>query len=145
MILDTCKYRSSIFVYVGSVSFKGGFMSKYVDSFLIPVPKERLDEYKEMAELSAKVWKEHGALDYFECLADDAPVGEVTSFPRSVNLKESEIVVFACITFRDREHRDEVNKKSMEDPRLSHMMEPKNLPFDGTRMIWGGFKSFIGL
>ncbi len=118
-------------------------MGKYVDSFLIPVPKTKLNEYQEMAQLSAKVWKEHGAIDYFECLADDAPLGEVTSFPRSVNLKDDEIVVFACITYKDREHRDQVNKKSMEDPRLSEMMDFTKLPFDGKRMIWGGFKSFI--
>ena len=118
-------------------------MSRYIDSFLIPVPKEKLNEYKEMAKLSASVWREYGALDYFECMADDTPVGKITSFPRSVELKEDEILIFACITYRDRPHRDEVMKKSMEDKRLSHMRDPKNLPFDGKRMIWGGFQSFL--
>lgn len=118
-------------------------MSKYVDSFIVPVPKDKLDEYQKLAELSAKVWREHGALDYFECMADDAPVGELTSFPKSVNLKKDEIVIISCITYRDREHRDEVNKLCMEDERLSFMSDMETLPFDAKRMIWGGFKSFI--
>ncbi|MBK23089.1 MAG: RNA signal recognition particle [Halobacteriovorax sp.] len=118
-------------------------MSNYVDSFLIPVPKENLGKYEEMARLSATVWKELGALDYFECMADDAPVGEVTSFPRSVDLKDGEIVIFAVVTYKDRAHRDEVNEKAFKDPRLAEMMDPTNLPFDGKRMIWGGFKKFI--
>ena len=118
-------------------------MSKYIDSFIIPVPKDKFDEYKKLAQISADVWREHGAIDYFECIADDAPASEVTSFPRSVHLKEDEIVVYACITYKDREHRDQVNKKCMEDSRLSYMSDPSVLPFDGKRMIWGGFKSFI--
>lgn len=117
-------------------------MSKYVDSFVIPVPKSRFIEYEKIAQISAQVWKDHGAIDYFECIADDAPAGEMTSFPKSVNLKEDEIIIFACITYKDREHRDQVNKSSMEDPRMSEM-DTKNFPFDSKRMIWGGFKSFI--
>lgn len=118
-------------------------MAKYVDSFIIPVPTDKIDEYKKLAVLSSEIWRGHGALDYFECIADDAPFGEITSFPRSVNLLENETLIFACITYKDREHRDEVNKKSMEDPRLSDMFDAKNLPFDGKRMIWGGFQSFL--
>lgn len=118
-------------------------MSNYVDGFIIPVPTKNLEAYEELAKLSAKVWKEHGALDYFECIADDAPMGELTSFPRSVNMKDDETVIFACITYKSREQRDEVNKKCMEDERLSFMMDFKNLPFDSKRMIWGGFKRFL--
>lgn len=117
-------------------------MSRYVDGFVIPVIKSRLSEYEKIAQIAAKVWKEHGALDYVECVADDAPMGETTSFPRSVNLKEDEIIIFACITYKDRAHRDQVNKAAMEDPRMSEM-DTSKFPFDPKRMIWGGFKSFI--
>lgn len=117
-------------------------MSKYVDGFLIPVPKDKLDEYKQLAQLGSVVWREHGALDYFECIADDVPEGKVTSFPMSVKLAEGETVIFACITYKDREHRDLVNKKAMEDPRVANY-DVSKLPFDSKRMIWGGFKSFV--
>lgn len=118
-------------------------MDKYVDSFLIPVPKSKLDEYKELAQLAAIVWKEHGAIDYFECLADDLSDGGAVSYAKSVNLKEDETVVFACITYKNREHRDLVNKNSMEDPRMANY-DVSKIPFDSKRMIWGGFKGFVG-
>ena len=114
----------------------------YVDGFILAVKKDRLDEYKDMARLAASVWKEYGAHDYVEALADDAPYGELTSFPRAVMAKDDEIVVFSYATYRDRAHRDEVMKKVMADPR----MDPGDMstwPFDGKRMIFGGFETFI--
>lgn len=115
----------------------------YVDGFVLPVPSANLDKYKQMAELAGSVWKEHGALQYWEAVADDVQPGKVTSFPQAVQLKEGEVVVFAFIVYRSREDRDEVNKKVMADPRLKDMMDPKTLPFDGMRMFWGGFKGLV--
>jgi len=102
-----------------------------------------MEKYREMADLAGKVWLEHGALEYVEAVADDVPDGEVTSFPLSVKLKEDEVVVFAYAVYESREKRDEVMKKVMEDPRLD--MDMKDMPFDGKRMIWGGFRSFVQL
>jgi len=115
----------------------------YVDGFVIAVPKDKLDAYKAMARDSKSIWQEFGATDYVECIGDDTPYGEVTSFPRAVQAKEDEIVVFSWITYKDRATRDAANKKIMEDPRLKKMME--NPPFDGKRMIFGGFQPFLGL
>jgi uncharacterized protein YbaA (DUF1428 family) len=115
----------------------------YVDGFVIAVPKANVFAYRAQAETAGAVWKEHGALSYVECLAEDVPYGEVTSFPRAVQAKEDETVVFSWITYRDRAHRDEVNAKVMADPRLKGMME--SAPFDGKRMIYGGFESFLEL
>lgn len=115
----------------------------YVDGFVLPVPSANLDKYKQMAELAGSVWKEHGALQYWEAVADDVQPGKVTSFPQAVQLKEGEVVVFAFIVYRSREDRDEVNKKVMADPRLKDMMTPESLPFDGMRMFWGGFKGLV--
>ena len=113
----------------------------YVDGFVIAVPKDKLDEYKKMAELGCKVWMEHGALGYLESAADDVPYGEVTSFPRAVMAKDDETVIFAYIVYRDRAHRDEINKKVMADPRMN--MDPSKSPFDMKRMIFGGFSGFV--
>ena len=118
---------------------------QYVDGFIVPVPKKRLNAYRTMARKAAKVWREHGALDYRECVAEDVKVGKWTSFPRSVKLKPGETVVFAWITYKSRKHRDRVNTKVMKDPRLADMMDPKALPFDGKRMFWGGFKPIVEL
>ncbi len=115
----------------------------YVDGFVLAVPKQNLDAYKEMARTAGQVWKEHGALDYVECIGDDVPYGELTSFPRAVQAKDDEIVVFSWATYKDRETRDAVMKKVMDDPRLKDSMA--NAPFDGKRMIFGGFKSFLEL
>ncbi len=114
----------------------------YVDGFVIPVPLARLDEYKKMARLARKVWMEHGALGYHEAVADDAPVGKLTSFPRAVKLKEDEVVVFAYILYKSRAHRDKVNKLAMADKRFDGM-DIKNMPFDAKRMIFGGFKTLV--
>lgn len=116
---------------------------KYVDGFVVPVPKKKLAAYKKMSQLGAKVWLEHGALDYKECVADDVKPGKLTSFPQSVLLKRGEVVVFSWIGYKSRKHRDAVNKKVMADPRLAAWMDPKKLPFDGKRMFFGGFKIFV--
>lgn len=113
----------------------------YVDGFLVPVPKGRVDDYRRMAEGAADVWCEYGALSFVECRADDVPEGEVTSFPMAVKLEKDEIVFFSWITYRDRAHRDEVNAKVMADPRMKDM--PDNPPFSLKRMIFGGFQPVV--
>lgn len=115
----------------------------YVDGYVVPVPKKKVSAYKRLAQKAAKVWLEHGALDYKECVADDVKRGKVTSFPRSVKQKVGETVVFAYIVYESRKHRDRVNKKVMSDPRLADMCDPKNMPFDAKRMFWGGFKVLV--
>ncbi|MFE0758510.1 DUF1428 domain-containing protein [Inquilinus sp. NPDC058860] len=115
----------------------------YADGFVLAVPKARLEEYKEMARNAGAVWKDHGALAYVECIGDDTPYGELTSFPRSVLAKEDEIVIFAWIVYESRAARDEINKKVMADPRLKG--DPSTMPFDGKRMIYGGFEVFVEL
>jgi uncharacterized protein YbaA (DUF1428 family) len=119
-------------------------MSHYVDGFVLPVPKDNLEAYRKMAEQAGAVWREHGALEYVECIADDVQPGEVTSFPQSVDLKPDETVVFSYIVYESRAHRDQVNDKVMKDPRIAGM-DPKTLPFDGKRMFWGGFKTLLEL
>ena len=118
-------------------------MARYVDGFVVPVPKKRLEAYRRMARTAGKVWRDHGALDYRECVADDVKVGKWTSFPRSVKLKPGETVVFSWIMYKSRVHRDRVNARVMRDPRLAKMMNPKAIPFDGKRMIWGGFTTLV--
>ena len=114
----------------------------YVDGFIVPVPKKKLEAYRRMARLAGKIWREHGALDFKECVADDVKKGKWTSFPRSVKLKPSETVVFAFIVYKSRAHRDQVNAKVMKDKRIV-AMETKPMPFDGKRMIFGGFKVMV--
>jgi uncharacterized protein YbaA (DUF1428 family) len=114
-------------------------MAHYVDGFVLPVPERNLDDYLHIASEAAKVWRDHGALEVRECVADDVKVGEVTSFPRSVHLEETETVIFSWIVFESRGHRDRVNAEVMKDPRLKEMMNPEAMPFDGKRMIYGGF------
>ncbi|WP_374592618.1 DUF1428 domain-containing protein [Sphingosinicella sp.] len=113
----------------------------YVDGFVLAVPQDRLDEYRALATLAGEVWMEHGALSYVECVADDVPYGELTSFPRAVQAKDGEVVVFSWITYPSREARDAINSKVMADERLKH--DHENTPFDGKRMIYGGFKTFL--
>jgi len=119
-------------------------MPKYVDGYVLPVPKANVEAYRRMAQEAGKVWREHGALEYVECIADDVKPGEVTSFPQSVKLKADETVIFAWIVYESREQRDRINALAMKDPRLAHM-DPKSLPFDGKRMFWGGFEIFVQL
>jgi uncharacterized protein YbaA (DUF1428 family) len=114
----------------------------YVDGFVVPVPKKKVEAYRRLARKAGKIWREHGALDFKECIADDVKVGKVTSFPRSVKLKPSETVMFSWITYKSRAHRDRVNAKVMKDKRLAGM-DPKDMPFDGKRMIYGGFKVIV--
>lgn len=120
-------------------------MAKYVDGFVVPVPKKNLQAYRRMARKAGKIWREHGALEYTECVADDVKVGKITSFPRSVKLKPAETVVFSWIVYASRAHRDRVFKKVMADPRLASMMDPRSVPFDGKRMFYGGFKVLIAV
>lgn len=115
----------------------------YVDGFLVPVPEDRLEDYRAMAEKAGKVWMEHGALAFHECAGDDVPDGKTTDFKRSVKLKDGETVVFAWIVYASREHRDEVNKKVMADPRIAEDMKDKDIPFDARRMIYGGFREIV--
>jgi uncharacterized protein YbaA (DUF1428 family) len=115
----------------------------YVDGFIVPVPKKNVDAYRRIARLAGKVWRDHGALDYKECVADDVKWGKRTSFPRSVKRKPNETVVFAWITYKSRAHRDKVNAKVMKDKRLAKMMNPEAMPFDARRMIYGGFKVIV--
>lgn len=114
---------------------------KYVDGFVVPVPKKNIKAYLKMAKASSKAWKKYGALDYFEGVADDVDPGKITSFPRSVKLKKGEVVIFAYASYKSRKHRDTVMTKLMKDQRVAKMWD--NMPFDGMRMIWGGFKKFV--
>ena len=115
----------------------------YFDGFVVPVPKKKLDAYRRMAKTASKVWRDHGALEYVECIADDVKPGKVTSFPQSVKLKPGETVIFAYVVYKSRAQRDRVMAKVMKDPRLADMMDPKKMPFDTKRMFWGGFKGLI--
>jgi len=115
----------------------------YVDGFVMPVPTRKLDAYRRLAQKAAKVWREHGALEVRECVADDVKVGKWTSFPRSVKLKRGETVVFSYIVYKSRAQRDRVMAKVMKDKRLADMMKPGGVPFDGKRMIFGGFEVML--
>lgn len=118
-------------------------MADYVDGFVLPVPEKKLEAYREMAAKAGEIWREHGALAFVECVAEDVKPGKVTSFPQSVALEPGETVVFSWIVFESREHRDEVNAKVMEDPRLEGMMDPESMLFDSKRMIYGGFEILV--
>jgi uncharacterized protein YbaA (DUF1428 family) len=115
----------------------------YVDGFVLAVPKANLEDYKEMARKAGEVWMEHGALAYVECVGDDVPYGELTSFPRAVQAKDDEIVVFAWVTYRSRQDRDTIMAKVMADPRSMSNFEA--MPFDTKRMIFGGFETLMEL
>ena len=114
----------------------------YVDGFVLPIPKENIEKYRKLATEAGAIWREHGALEYHECVADDVKPGKLTSFPQSVMLETDEIVVFAWIVYESRAHRDEVNAKVMNDPRIKDKAA-ETMPFDGKRMIYGGFQSFV--
>lgn len=115
----------------------------YVDGFVVPVPQDRLADYKKMARKAGKIWMEYGALSYVECLADDVKPGKSTSFPQSVKLRDGEVVVFSWVVYENRRARDRIMKKVMEDPRLAEFADPRALPFDGKRMFFGGFKPIV--
>jgi len=116
----------------------------YVDGFVVPVPKRNVQAYLKMARKAGKVWREYGALAYTECVADDVKAGKATSFPQAVKLKPTETVVLAWVTYKSRKDRDRINAKVMADARIAGM-DPKNMPFDGKRMFWGGFKAKVEL
>lgn len=115
---------------------------KYVDAYVVPVRKSSIDAYKQIAGTAGRVWKEHGALEYVECIAEDVKPGKVTSFPQAVKLEGDEVVVFSWIVYASREDRDRVNAAVMDDPRIKGM-DPQSMPFDGMRMFWGGFQVLL--
>ncbi|WP_317203428.1 DUF1428 domain-containing protein [Janthinobacterium sp.] len=117
----------------------------YVDGFVVPVPKKNIDAYRAMSLRCGAIWREHGALQFRECIGDDVKPGKLTSFPQSVNLEDGEVVAFSWIVYTSRASRDAVNEKVMNDPRMTDMMKPENLPFDGKRMIYGGFEMIVDL
>jgi uncharacterized protein YbaA (DUF1428 family) len=117
-------------------------MPQYVDGFVLPVPKDNVDAYRRMARKAGKIWREHGAVAFHECVADDVDPGKLTSFPRSVKAKPDETVVFAWIVYKSRAHRDRVNTKVMSDPRSAEM-SAADMPFDTKRMFWGGFRMIV--
>lgn len=120
-------------------------MSKYVDGYVLPVPRDNIEAYRAMSERCGKIWKEYGAMEYVECVADDVEEGKVTSFPQAVKLKANEVVVFSWIVYESRAIRDEVNEKVMKDPRLKDIIDSQQMPFDGMRMFWGGFETIVEL
>jgi uncharacterized protein YbaA (DUF1428 family) len=115
----------------------------YVDGFVLPVPKKNLSAYRRMAQKAGKIWREHGALEFRECVGDDLNVKMGTSFPRKIKVKPGETVLFSWIVFKSRSHRDRVNAKAMKDPRLASMMDTDAMPFDVKRMLYGGFKVLV--
>ncbi|MCB1682620.1 MAG: DUF1428 domain-containing protein [Rhodospirillales bacterium] len=118
----------------------------YVDGFVVPVPEGKIKDYKKLASMAGKIWIEHGALAYVECVGDDLEdKGFCKTFPGAFKSKKGETVVFAYIVFKSRAHRDKVNKKVMADERLSASCDPKNMPFDCKRMAYGGFKALVNL
>lgn len=117
----------------------------YVDGFVIPVPKAKLDAYKELSQQCGAIWRELGALEFRECVSDDVKPGKLTSFPQSVMLEEGEVVVFSWIVYASRAQRDEINDKIMKDPRMEELMKPENMPFSGKRMIFGGFEMMVDM
>lgn len=120
-------------------------MAHYVDGFVVPFPTAKLAAYRRMAQTAGKVWREHGALAYNECVADDVKPGKLTSFPQSVKLKPGETVVFAWVVYKSRAQRDSILQKVMKDPRMAKLVDTKSMPFDGKRMIFGGFKTIVEL
>jgi uncharacterized protein YbaA (DUF1428 family) len=120
-------------------------MARYADGFVIPIPKKNAAAYRKIAQKAGKIWREHGALEYCECIGEDVKPGKTTSFPQAVKLKPGEVVWFSWIVYKSRAHRDRVNKAVMNDPRLAKMMTPAAMPFDGKRMIFGGFEVRVDL
>ncbi len=120
-------------------------MDKYVDGFLIPLARDKIDEYRVMAETAREVWKEHGALEYRECIGDDLEVEGMVSFLKAAGAKEGETVVFSWIVYESKVHRDKVNAAVMADPRINDMCTPESSPFDVARMAYGGFRILVEL
>ena len=118
-------------------------MAQYVDGYVLPVPKKNLDAYRRLAQKASKIWREHGALEYRECVGEDLKVKFGVPFPKGIRIKPGETVVFAYITYKSRAQRDKVNAKVMKDPRLASMCDEKNPPFDFNRMLYGGFNTLV--
>src|SRR5688500_13345774 len=120
---------------------------RYIDGFVIPVPKRKVEQYRRVAQKAGKIWMEHGALEYIESVGDDlAPKGIVATFPKRARLQRGEAVVFSFIVYKSRAHRDRVNAKVMKDPRMNKMMnDATEMPFDMKRMTYGGFKAIVDL
>ena len=118
-------------------------MARYVDGFVVPVPRRKVAAYRRLAQKAGKIWREHGALEYVECIGDDVKPGKTTSFPQAVKLKPGEVVWFSWVVYKSRKHRDRVMAKVMADKRLP--MDPTQMPFDGKRMIFGGFETRVDL
>jgi uncharacterized protein YbaA (DUF1428 family) len=118
-------------------------MANYVDGFVLPLPKKNLAAYRRIAQKASKIWMEHGALDYKECVGDDLNAAFATPFPKGIRTRPGETVVFAYIVYKSRAHRDRVNAKVMNDPRIGAMCDPNNMPFDCKRMLYGGFKAIV--
>ena len=118
-------------------------MAHYIDGFVIPVPRKKIPAYRRLALKAGKIWREHGALDYKECVGEDLNIKWALPFPRGIKTRPGETVVFSFIVYKSRAHRDSVNKKVMADPRINEMGEPKNMPFDCNRMLYGGFKTIV--
>jgi uncharacterized protein YbaA (DUF1428 family) len=117
----------------------------YVDGFVVPLPRKNLEQYKEMSVRMGKIWREHGALQFRECIGDDVKPGKLTSFPQAVQLEPDEVCVFSWIVYESRAARDAINDKAMKDPRMAELMKAGAMPFDGKRMIYGGFEMMIDL
>ena len=115
----------------------------YVDGYVLPVPKNKLEVYRKIATKAGKIWREHGALEYKECVAEDVKTGFGVPFPKNMKLKSGETVIFAFVVFKSRAHRDKVNAKVMKDPRLTADMAEADMPFDCKRMVYGGFKTIV--
>jgi uncharacterized protein YbaA (DUF1428 family) len=118
-------------------------MERYIDGFVIPLAKGKLDEYKRIAERAGAIWKEHGALEYWECIGDDLEVQNMVSFKKAAGAGEGDTVVFSWIVYESRDHRDKVNAAVMADPRIKEICEQGSEPFDCKRMVYGGFRKLV--
>ena len=118
-------------------------MAHYVDGFVLPVPKKKMAAYRRMAKKASKIWREFGALDYKECVGDDLQVKVGLPFPKGIKAKPGETVVFSYIVYKSRAQRDAVNARIMKDPRILKLCDPKDMPFDSNRMLYGGFKAIV--
>jgi uncharacterized protein YbaA (DUF1428 family) len=118
---------------------------RYVDGYVLPVPRRKLGDYRRIAHKAGRIWREHGALEYIEATAEDLRVKMGLPFTRAVKVKAGETIVFAFVVFKSRAHRDRVNARVLQDPRLADMMDPADMPVDGKRMVYGGFKTIVDL
>lgn len=118
-------------------------MEPYIDGFVVPVPRDRLDEYKRVAEAAAEIWKEHGAMEYWECVGDDLRIEGTSSFLDLANISDDETVLFSWAVFPSKQVRDRANEAIASDPRMAEIMDPQNTPFDMQRTIWGGFRTLV--